>query len=198
MAQKNNDEILRMWSLMLRNRFCVPKQRNIWWFKCGLRLWTVWVPSLKYPENFWWKAMVQMHETLWVLMPPFLCIRKCGKRVVTWWLNDPMIDNKDSKKRYRADQLLEDKIANTKKTAKRTKLRKLQADMDDALKAEDLPRLKFWFEEHEIACPVSGTRNWTDVRHLTWCLVHSLAPWPKAVSVVICVRKRPRYFCKLF
>jgi glycyl-tRNA synthetase len=51
-----------------------------------------------------------------------------------------------------------------KKTEKQIKAAKLQADMDDALQAEDLPRLKPLIEEHEIACPVSGTKNWTEVR----------------------------------
>jgi glycyl-tRNA synthetase len=52
----------------------------------------------------------------------------------------------------------------TKKTEKTDKAAKLQADMDNALQAEDLPRLKLLIEEHEIACPVSGTKNWTEVR----------------------------------
>jgi glycyl-tRNA synthetase len=75
-----------------------------------------------------------------------------------------MIDNKDSKKRYRADNLIEDKIARYTKDGKLDKAEKLQADMDAALNAEDLPKLKALIEEHEIVCPVSGTRNWTDVR----------------------------------
>jgi glycyl-tRNA synthetase len=75
-----------------------------------------------------------------------------------------MIDNKDSKKRYRADQLLEDKIAKYEKDGKTDKAEKLQTEMDEALKAENLDRLRDLIIEHEIACPVSGTRNWTDVR----------------------------------
>ncbi|RZM25748.1 MAG: glycine--tRNA ligase, partial [Pedobacter sp.] len=78
--------------------------------------------------------------------------------------NDPMIDNKDSKKRYRADQLLEDKIARYEKDGKTEKAAKLQSDMDEALKGENLGQLKVLIEEHEIACPVSGTKNWTEVR----------------------------------
>ena len=78
--------------------------------------------------------------------------------------SDPMIDNKDSKKRYRADQLLEDKIARYEKDGKTEKASILQSDMDAALKAENLTVLRDLIIEHEIACPVSGTRNWTDVR----------------------------------
>ncbi len=116
-------------------------------------------------KTYWWKAMVQMHENIVgidsaIFMHPK--IWKASGHVDGF--NDPMIDNKDSKKRYRADQLLEDKIARYEKDGKTDKAAKLQTDMDDALKAEDLPRLKALIEEHEIACPVSGTKNWTDVR----------------------------------
>src|SRR5690606_11154106 len=78
--------------------------------------------------------------------------------------NDPMIDNKDSKKRYRADNLLEDRIAKYHKEGKTDKAAQLQEQMDAYLKTDDLAGLKQLIEEHEIACPVSGTRNWTDVR----------------------------------
>lgn len=116
-------------------------------------------------KSYWWKAMVQMHENIVgidsaIFMHPK--IWKASGHVDGF--NDPMIDNKDSKKRYRADQLLEDRIAKYQKDGKTEKADKLQADMDDALKAENLPLLKTLIEEHEIACPVSGTKNWTDVR----------------------------------
>lgn len=116
-------------------------------------------------KTYWWKAMVQMHENIVgidsaIFMHPK--VWKASGHVDGF--NDPMIDNKDSKKRYRADQLLEDKIARYEKDGKTDKAAKLQTDMDAALSAEDLPRLKLLIEEHEIACPVSGTKNWTDVR----------------------------------
>ncbi|MBC7567947.1 MAG: glycine--tRNA ligase [Pedobacter sp.] len=116
-------------------------------------------------KSYWWKAMVQMHENIVgidsaIFMHPK--IWKASGHVDGF--NDPMIDNKDSKKRYRADQLLEDKITRYEKDGKAEKAAKLQTDMDDALKAENLPLLKILIEEHEIVCPVSGTKNWTDVR----------------------------------
>lgn len=116
-------------------------------------------------KTYWWKSMVQMHENIVgidsaIFMHPK--IWKASGHVDGF--SDPMIDNKDSKKRYRADQLLEDKIAKYEKDGKSEKAEKLQADMDAALKAEDLNRLRDLIVEHEIACPVSGTRNWTDVR----------------------------------
>jgi glycyl-tRNA synthetase len=97
-------------------------------------------------------AAIFMHPTVW----------KASGHVDSF--SDPMIDNKDSKKRYRADNLLEDKIVRYIKDGKVDKADKLQSDMEEALSADNLPRLKELIEEHEIVCPVSGTRNWTDVR----------------------------------
>lgn len=116
-------------------------------------------------KTYWWKSMVQMHENIVgidaaIFMHP-----------TTWkasghvdGFNDPMIDNKDSKKRYRADQLIEDKIARYEKDGKTEKADQLQTAMDEALKADNLTALRDLIVEHEIVCPVSGTRNWTDVR----------------------------------
>lgn len=116
-------------------------------------------------KTYWWKAMVQMHENIVgidaaIFMHPK--VWKASGHVDGF--NDPMIDNKDSKKRYRADQLLEDRIAKYEKDGKTDKAAQLQSEMDAALNAEDLPRLKTLIEAHEIVCPVSGTKNWTDVR----------------------------------
>ena len=116
-------------------------------------------------KTYWWKSMVQMNENIVgidsaIFMHPK--IWKASGHVDGF--ADPMIDNKDSQKRYRADNLLEDKIARYEKDGKTEKAAKLQADMDEALSSDDLTRLKVLIEEHEIACPVSGTRNWTDVR----------------------------------
>ncbi|WP_140937338.1 glycine--tRNA ligase [Sphingobacterium lumbrici] len=116
-------------------------------------------------KTYWWKSMVQLNENIVgidaaIFMHP-----------TTWkasghvdGFNDPMIDNKDSKKRYRADQLIEDKIDRYEKDGKTDKAAQLQKDLDDALNADDLVRLKAIIEEYNIVCPISGTKNWTDVR----------------------------------
>ncbi|MFZ4261039.1 glycine--tRNA ligase [Sphingobacterium sp. HJSM2_6] len=116
-------------------------------------------------KTYWWKSMVQLNENIVgidaaIFMHP-----------TTWkasghvdGFNDPMIDNKDSKKRYRADQLIEDKIDRYEKDGKTEKAAQLQKDLDDALNADDLGRLKTIIEDHNIVCPISGTKNWTDVR----------------------------------
>ncbi|TXI13755.1 MAG: glycine--tRNA ligase [Pedobacter sp.] len=116
-------------------------------------------------KTYWWKAMVQMHENIVgidsaIFMHPK--IWKASGHVDGF--ADPMIDNKDSKKRYRADNLIEDRIAKYVKEGKLDQAEQLQLDLDSALANDDLSRLKTLIEEHQIACPVSGTRNWTDVR----------------------------------
>lgn len=97
-------------------------------------------------------AAIFMHPTTW----------KASGHVDGF--NDPMIDNKDSKKRYRADQLIEDKIARYEADGKKEEAQQLQAGLDAALNADDLPTLKALIEAHHIVCPLSGTKNWTDVR----------------------------------
>jgi glycyl-tRNA synthetase len=116
-------------------------------------------------KTYWWKAMVQLNENIVgidsaIFMHPK--IWKASGHVDGF--NDPMIDNKDSKKRYRADQLIEDKIARYEKDGKTEKAAKLQADLDNALNKDDLGSLKAIIEEHNIVCPISGTKNWTEVR----------------------------------
>lgn len=116
-------------------------------------------------RQYWWKSMVQMHENIVGLDAAIFMHPK------TWkasghidGFSDPMIDNKDSKKRYRADNLLEDKISRYQKDGKSIKAEELQLALDQALLDNNLVQLKTLIEQHEIACPISGTRNWTDVR----------------------------------
>ncbi|WP_294185336.1 glycine--tRNA ligase [uncultured Sphingobacterium sp.] len=116
-------------------------------------------------KTYWWKSMVQLNENIVgidaaIFMHP-----------TTWkasghvdGFNDPMIDNKDSKKRYRADQLIEDKIARYEADGKTTEAAALLESLNTALNADDLAGLKTIIEEHNIVCPVSGTKNWTEVR----------------------------------
>lgn len=116
-------------------------------------------------KQYWWKSMVGLHENIVgldssIFMHP--SIWKASGHVDGF--NDPMIDNKDSKKRYRADQLIEDQITRYEADGKQEEAQKLQRDMDAALNDDDLARLKSIIEEHHIVCPQSGTKNWTDVR----------------------------------
>ena len=145
-------------------------------------------------KNYWWKSMTQMHENIVgidsaIFMHPK--IWKASGHVDAF--NDPLIDNKDSKKRYRADVLIEDHIAKiedkinkeVEKAEKRfgesfdkaqflsTNPRVLenQAKIDSISKTfaqlmndNDLAGVKALIEELGIVCPISGSRNWTDVR----------------------------------
>ena len=116
-------------------------------------------------KTYWWKSMVQMHENIVGLDAAIFMHPK------TWkasghvdGFNDPMIDNKDSNKRYRADNLIEDKITAYENEGDTTKASALQNAMDTALAADDLVTLRQLIIDHQIKCPISGTVNWTDVR----------------------------------
>jgi len=145
-------------------------------------------------KRYWWDSMVKLHENIVGIDAAIFMHPK------TWEasghvsaFNDPLIDNKDSKKRYRADVLVEEWLAKQdEKIAKEVeKARKrfgadfdeakyretsprvveLQAKRDevhkrfaDALNANDLGELRQIIVDCEIACPISGTRNWTEVR----------------------------------
>ncbi|MDD4031727.1 MAG: glycine--tRNA ligase [Bacteroidales bacterium] len=145
-------------------------------------------------KKYWWDSMVLLHENVVgldsaIFMHP--TIWKASGHVDAF--NDPLIDNKDSKKRYRADVLIEDHMAKfDDKIAKEVEKAKKRfgADFDEvlymntnpriqeyksqkeaihqryakALNDGDLAELKKMIEDLEIVCPISGTRNWTEVR----------------------------------
>lgn len=145
-------------------------------------------------KQYWWKSMTLLHDNIVgldsaIFMHPK--IWQASGHVDAF--NDPLIDNKDSKKRYRADVLLEeymDKLEDKadKEVAKARKrfgddfdeklyretnprvkgyleeLEKLHQDYTTALEQNDLKRLRELIIEKKIVCPISGTCNWTDVR----------------------------------
>ena len=145
-------------------------------------------------REYWWKAMVQMHENIVgldaaIFMHP--TVWKASGHVDAF--NDPMIDNKDSKKRYRADVLVEDYMAKIEEKINK-EVEKAKKRFGDAFNEEqfvttnarvlewkkeietishrlygdmeknDLADIKKLIEDLGIVCPISGTRNWTDVR----------------------------------
>jgi glycyl-tRNA synthetase len=145
-------------------------------------------------REYWWKSMVQLHENIVgidaaIFMSPK--VWKASGHVDGF--NDPMIDNKDSKKRYRADVLLEDfqeklRQKNEKEIEKAAKrfgdsfdenmfrqtnprilehnqlIDRVDQTLKNALDNNELDKIKALIEELGIVCPVSGTKNWTDVR----------------------------------
>ena len=145
-------------------------------------------------KQYWWQSMVLLHENIVgidsaIFMHP--TVWKASGHVDAF--NDPLIDNRDSKKRYRADVLIEDQIAKyeekiEKEVAKGRKRFKdafdeakfretnpqvvehqkkrdaLHARYSEAMNNMDLNELKQIILDEEIVCPISGTRNWTDVR----------------------------------
>jgi glycyl-tRNA synthetase len=112
-------------------------------------------------RDYWWRSMTQMHENIVgidaaIFMHP--TVWKASGHVDNF--SDPMIDNKDSQKRYRVDHLIEGYA----ETLEAGKAEALLQQMDQLLAANDFAGLKQLIEENKISCPVSGTVNWTDVR----------------------------------
>jgi len=145
-------------------------------------------------REYWWKSMVQLNENIVGIDAAILMHPKTWKasgHVDAF--NDPLIDNKVSKKRYRADVLVEDYVAKIEAKIEKeiTKASKRFGDSFDkeqfkltnprvleyqetvksiikrlgqSLEKEDLSDVKALIEELEIACPESGSREWTDVK----------------------------------
>ena len=145
-------------------------------------------------KRYWWDFMVKLHENIVGIDAAIFMHPK------TWEasghlgaFNDPLIDNKDSKKRYRADVLVEDYIGKLEeKIAKdvekgrkkfgdafneeqfratnpnvlrnQAKIDSVRERLAAALNANDLEGLRQLILDCDIACPVSGTKNWTEVR----------------------------------
>ncbi len=116
-------------------------------------------------KQLWWKSMTQLHDNIVgidaaIFMHPTTW--KASGHVDSF--NDPMIDNKDSNKRYRADVLIEDRAEEYKQSGDEARSQALLSKMGQLLDAEDLEGVKNLIIEENIVCPLSGTANWTDVR----------------------------------
>ena len=145
-------------------------------------------------REYWWKSMVQMNQDIIgvdsaIFMHPKTWIASGHVEA----FNDPLIDNKDSKKRYRADVLIENyiekqrnklnkEVLKAKKkfgdkfdenefttTNKRVleltdRIKSINERMADGFKNNNLKDIENLIKELEIKCPVSGTSNWTEVR----------------------------------
>lgn len=116
-------------------------------------------------RDYWWKSMTQMHENIVgidsaIFMHPL--IWKASGHIDNF--SDPMIDNKDSNKRYRVDQLIENHAEMLALEGKKEDEFALLKSMDELLANDDLKGLKDLINNYNIKCSVSQTCNWTDVR----------------------------------
>src|SRR5688572_12005921 len=116
-------------------------------------------------KDYWWDSMTRMYENIVgidaaIFMHPTTW--KASGHVDNF--NDPMIDNKDSKKRYRVDHLIEGHAEILKTNEKEKEAEELLAAMDALLAKDDFTGLKELIEDNKIKCAVSGTSNWTDIR----------------------------------
>ena len=145
-------------------------------------------------KKYWWDAMTRLNENIvGIDAAIFMHPRTWEASGHVGAFNDPLIDNKDSKKRYRADVLIEDyigkleekiekdvekgkkkfgdafneeqfKATNPNVLRNQKKIDEVRGRMAAALNANDLDALRQIIIDCEIACPISGTKNWTEVR----------------------------------
>ena len=113
----------------------------------------------------WWKSMTQLHDNIVgidaaIFMHPLTW--KASGHIDNF--SDPMIDNKDSKKRYRVDHLIEIHAEKLALDGKKEEEFSLLKSMDELLAADNFSDLKKLIETNGIVCPVSGTSNWSDIR----------------------------------
>ena len=116
-------------------------------------------------RDYWWKSMTQLHENIVgidaaIFMHPTTW--KASGHVDNF--SDPMIDNKDSKKRYRVDHLIEAFADSLIEKGEKENADSVLKEMETLLAADDYVALKILIEENKIKCAVSGTCNWTDIR----------------------------------
>src|SRR6195952_583657 len=116
-------------------------------------------------RDYWWKSMTRltdntvgidpaifMHPTTW----------KASGHVDNF--SDPMIDNKDSNKRYRVDHLIEGFAEEQKALGNEQLANDVLAQLDILIAASDYAGLKTLIEDNKIKCAISKTCNWTEVR----------------------------------
>ena len=116
-------------------------------------------------RDYWWKSMTQLHENIVgidaaIFMHPTTW--KASGHVDNF--NDPMIDNKDSKKRYRVDHLIEAKAEEMRNEGRDDEADGLLSDMDKLLAKDDFDGLRQLIINQGIKCAISKTSNWTEVR----------------------------------
>ena len=116
-------------------------------------------------RDYWWKNMTQLQDNIVgidaaIFMHPTTW--KASGHVDNF--SDPMIDNKDSQKRYRVDHLIEAYADELEAAGKKDQAEALIASMDSLLAKSDFDGLKKLIEENKIKCSVSGNSNWSDIR----------------------------------
>ena len=133
------------------------------------------VELLRRVKDAWWTRMVQERRDVVGLDSAII------QHPQTWvtsghvgGFSDPLIDNKTSKQRYRADHLIEDKIAKYRKKGRDKDAEALQAKLNASL--GDNAALRALIDEARIKCPVSGTDDWTDVRQFNLMFKTTIGP----------------------
>jgi glycyl-tRNA synthetase len=116
-------------------------------------------------RDYWWKSMTQLNENIVgidaaIFMHPTTW--KASGHVDSF--SDPMIDNKDSNKRYRVDHLIEGFADEQLAIGNEQLANDIISQMESFIAADDFAGLKKLIEDNKIKCAISKTSNWTDIR----------------------------------
>lgn len=117
-------------------------------------------------RDYWWKSMTQLSDNIVgidaaIFMHPLTW--KASGHIDSF--SDPMIDNKDSQKRYRVDHLIENHAEELGLEGKKEEEFALLKSLDELTANDDFDGLKKLIDDYEIKCSVSKTSNWTEIRH---------------------------------
>lgn len=116
-------------------------------------------------RDYWWKSMTQLNDNIVgidaaIFMHPTTW--KASGHVDNF--SDPMIDNKDSNKRYRVDHLIEGYAEEQKALGNQKMAEEILVAMEALIASSDYSGLKKLIEDNKIKCAISKTCNWTEIR----------------------------------
>ena len=165
-------------------------------------------------KQYWWNAMTRLNENIvgidsCIFMHPK--IWEASGHVSAF--NDPLIDNKDSKKRYRADVLIEDylgkieekinkevekgrkkfgesfdeaqfRATNPNVLREKAKYDQVHERYVKAENANDLQEYRQIIIDCGIVCPISGTANWTEVRQFNLMFKTNMGSTSDSTNVI--------------
>ncbi len=139
------------------------------------------VELLKNIKNAWWKAMTYRKDIVGLDAAILMHPRTWEASGHLSKFSDPMIDNKTSKARYRADNLIEEYIQKLRDKKKNEKADELEESLAKAIEPKDYYDI---IMKYEIPDPVSGSKEWTEARNFNLMFKSFIGPVEDSSSTV--------------
>ena len=137
-------------------------------------------------KDLWWKSMTRRHQNIVgidasIMMNPR--VWEASGHVSSF--NDPMIDDKTTKRRYRADHLIENHIEKLRRDGKDEDALKVQATYEAAGGAKDSNRALYELIITEgIKAQDTGSGDWTEVRQFNLMFQCNMGAVADTASIV--------------